>query len=144
MDFMHDKLESGRNLRLFNILDDFSREVLGIEVDLGRAANPGSDRFNGGPQGWLFTTVILHYAYSAFAYFWGKTIRFFARDAIFSKVEASSKPKPKILFVKTASKWPNAPSPELGVISISILEICQRFVLCLRCIQHGNISRWPL
>jgi len=33
MDFMHDKLEDGSNLRLFNVIDDFSREALGIEVD---------------------------------------------------------------------------------------------------------------
>ena len=32
-DLMHDKLEDGRNLRLFNVIDDFNQEGLGIEVD---------------------------------------------------------------------------------------------------------------
>lgn len=34
MDFMSDKLTSGRVMRTFNVLDDFNREGLGIEVDL--------------------------------------------------------------------------------------------------------------
>ena len=33
MDFMHDQLIDGRSVRLLNVIDDFNREALGIEVD---------------------------------------------------------------------------------------------------------------
>ncbi|GAB3684464.1 hypothetical protein GCM10028792_35580 [Salinisphaera aquimarina] len=34
MDFMHDQLSDGRGFRWFNVIDDYNREGLGIEVDL--------------------------------------------------------------------------------------------------------------
>ena len=38
MDFMHEQLSDGRSFRLFNVLDDFNREGLSIEVDLSLSA----------------------------------------------------------------------------------------------------------
>ncbi len=38
MDFMHDQLEDGRCYRLFNVIDDFNREGLVIEVDFSLPA----------------------------------------------------------------------------------------------------------
>jgi len=34
IDFMHDRLDDNRGFRTFNVLDDYNREGLGIEVDL--------------------------------------------------------------------------------------------------------------
>ncbi len=34
MDFMSDALSDGRSLRTFNVIDDYNREALGIDVDL--------------------------------------------------------------------------------------------------------------
>lgn len=33
MDFMHDQLHDGRSVRILNVIDDFNREGLGIEID---------------------------------------------------------------------------------------------------------------
>jgi len=33
MDFMHDQLEDGRTFRLLNVIDDFNREAIGMEID---------------------------------------------------------------------------------------------------------------
>lgn len=38
MDFMHDQLQNGRSFRLLNVIDDFNREGLGIEVDFSLPA----------------------------------------------------------------------------------------------------------
>lgn len=38
LDFMHDQLKDGRCVRLLNILDDFNREALGIEIDFSLPA----------------------------------------------------------------------------------------------------------
>jgi putative transposase len=65
MDFMADRLEDGRAFRLLNVLDDFNREGLGIEVDFSLPAErvirslnriiewrgkPGSIRVDNGPE----------------------------------------------------------------------------------------------
>lgn len=38
MDFMHDQLADGRSYRLFNVIDDYNREGLGIEIDFSLPA----------------------------------------------------------------------------------------------------------
>src|SRR5690554_4007324 len=38
MDFMHDQLADGRSYRLFNVIDDYNREGLGIEADFSLPA----------------------------------------------------------------------------------------------------------
>ena len=38
MDFMHDQLQNGRCIRLLNVIDDFNREGLGIEIDFSLTA----------------------------------------------------------------------------------------------------------
>ena len=38
MDFMHDQLTDGRSFRLLNIMDDFNREALAMEIDLSLPA----------------------------------------------------------------------------------------------------------
>jgi putative transposase len=39
MDFMHDQLSDGRSIRLLNVIDDFNREALAIEVDFSLPAS---------------------------------------------------------------------------------------------------------
>ena len=65
MDFMHDQLSDGRCIRLFNVIDDFNREGLGIEVDFSLPSErvirsldriiewrgkPGAIRCDNGPE----------------------------------------------------------------------------------------------
>ncbi len=38
VDFMHDALVCGRRFRTFNVVDDFNREALSIEIDLNLPA----------------------------------------------------------------------------------------------------------
>lgn len=38
MDFMHDQLSDGRVIRLFNVIDDYNREALAIDVDFSLPA----------------------------------------------------------------------------------------------------------
>lgn len=38
VDFMHDALACGRRFRIFNVVDDFNREALSIEIDLNLPA----------------------------------------------------------------------------------------------------------
>ena len=38
MDFMHDQLADGRSFRVFNLIDDFNREALSMEMDLSPPA----------------------------------------------------------------------------------------------------------
>ena len=33
MDFMHDQLSDGRTFRVLNVIDDYNREALGMEID---------------------------------------------------------------------------------------------------------------
>ena len=50
MDFMHDSPEDGRNIRLFNVIDDFNREALGIEVALAIVTTEIRNGFEVGRQ----------------------------------------------------------------------------------------------
>jgi putative transposase len=38
MDFMHDQLEDGRTFRLFNVIDDYNKEAIGMEGDFSLPA----------------------------------------------------------------------------------------------------------
>ena len=39
MDFMHDALTDGRGFRLFNVIDDYNREALTVEIDFSLPAH---------------------------------------------------------------------------------------------------------
>jgi putative transposase len=72
MDFMHDQLADGRSIRVFNVIDDFNREALGIEVDfslpservirtlkqiIGWRGKPLAIRCDNGPE-YLSATIV--------------------------------------------------------------------------------------
>jgi len=72
MDFMHDQLADGRSIRVFNVVDDFNREALGIEVDfslpservirtlkqiIGWRGKPLAIRCDNGPE-YLSTAIV--------------------------------------------------------------------------------------
>lgn len=44
IDFMHDALVCGRSFRTFNVVDDFNREALAIEIDLNIPAQRMMDQ----------------------------------------------------------------------------------------------------
>lgn len=44
IDFMSDALWDGRRFRMFNVIDDFSREALAIEMDLNLPAASSEHR----------------------------------------------------------------------------------------------------
>ncbi|MCR1771060.1 hypothetical protein B7760_00760 [Burkholderia glumae] len=67
MDLMHDQLKDGRSIRLFNVIDDFNREALSIEIDfslpsarviralepiIGWRGKPLAIRCDNGPEYW--------------------------------------------------------------------------------------------
>lgn len=39
-DFMSDALRDGRRFRTFNVIDDFNREALAVEIDIGISVHP--------------------------------------------------------------------------------------------------------
>lgn len=72
MDFMRDQLADGRSIRVLNVIDDFNREALGIEVDfslpservirtlkqlIGWRGTPSAIRCDNGPE-YLSTAIV--------------------------------------------------------------------------------------
>ena len=61
MDFMHDQLSDGRSYRLFNVIDDFNREALAIDIDLSCRQSGWCGRWirssSGAASRWPFVTI---------------------------------------------------------------------------------------
>jgi hypothetical protein len=55
---MHDQLSDGRRYRLLNVIDDFSREGLAIEVDFSLPAIRVKRALDGGANGGRFVVTM--------------------------------------------------------------------------------------
>lgn len=64
MDFMRDQLSDGRSFRFFNLIDDFSREALSMEIDFSLPAERVVRALDGSRNGASAWTIFLRAARS--------------------------------------------------------------------------------